>query len=388
MIEQKERFAFLDGFRAIGILMILGHHICVGFDLYNIFDNDSPTLTWVYNKSWQYFHVDLSSLYLFIERTIYNFKGILGVQIFFIISGFLITRNLLESARSWEGIRKFWIRRFLRIYPAYALMVVVSLLIFMWQSKFGLIEMAKTSLKYLFFLQNYHTRNVYLEHTWTLAIFEQFYIVCPLAIYGIYKIVKNRERHMWVLAGLFFVLLCVGAYARYSYIVLGKPLISWPIQTAYPYFTLIYHLGSLCLGCILAILYPAWRGMPKKKPIGYIFWVLGIMGYSFLFFAFDWGYYWGAWYFNIFGYLSTLSLFIAAYHGVAFITRFKVLQWLGRQTYGIYLWHILIFIFWIPWLAKLPKLVVILGALISAILVGILSTATVEKFFLKFRDRE
>lgn len=384
---KKEFYPFLDGFRAIGILMILGHHMCVGFNLYGIFDQDPKLLSWIYFKVWEHWNIDLSSFYLFLNHAIHYFKGILGVQIFFLISGFLIMRNLLENARSWEGIRIFWVRRFLRIYPAYMLMVVFSLLLYVWQNQGWTWDVVHTGIRYLLFLQNYFSPNIYLEHAWTLAIFEKFYLISPIFIFMAYRFIHNAKSRVMALSLMFLALMCLGAFTRYTYIVSGKAMLTWPIEAPKPYFTLIYHLWSLNLGCLLAVLHSKWKDWPKNKFVGCIFWAIGMTGYGVLFFMIDWGYYWGPWYLHIAGAFSTLCLFIAAFHGISLITRFKVVQSLGRYSYGIYIWHILVLSLWAQWLGKLPTIVVIAGALITSIGVGILSSVTVESYFLTLREK-
>ncbi len=382
----KQHFPFLDGFRAIGILMILGHHLCVGLDLYHVFDNDPPVLTWLFFNSWKYLHCDLSPLYLFMQHVIDHFKGILGVQLFLIISGFLITRILFDMSGTWSDVGRFWVRRFFRIYPAYALMVIVSLSIFAWQSKSELADMTVIGLRYLLFMQNYFPRNVYLEHAWTLAIFEQFYLIYPVIIMIIYRSFNGIEVRRKVLMAILVMLMFLGAWVKYSYLVLGKPLISWPFTAPFPYFTLTYHLGSLGLGCLLAVSKPYWRDVPKNSVIGGILWIIGVTGYCILFFVIDWGYSWGHWYINIFGYLSSLSLLAAAFLGVSFIARLKYMQWLGRHSYGIYLWHILVISFCAQGLRGLPPTLVVFGALAACIGAGVISTMTIERFFLKLRE--
>ena len=386
--QLHQQFPFLDGFRALGILMIVGHHMCVGFNLYQLFDSDSPILTWVFFKSWRFLHLDLSYLYIFIEHIIYHFKGILGVQIFFIISGFLITRNLLDKAETWSGICQFWWRRFLRIYPAYIMLVVISFVFLGWQGGLNSQDVLSSVLRYVFFLQNYFPRNIYLEHTWTLAVFEQFYIICPLIIFCIYKIwhqIQSRRKALMIIC---CALMCLGAVIKYGYIVLGVSFITGFFKSPSPHFTLTYHLGSLSLGCLLAVLKPRWKNLPKNRTIGWLLWIAGATGYCFLLFVIDWGYNWGSWYLSILGYLSTLALLAAAFSGVSFVTNLKFMQWLGRHSYGIYLWHILVISFWAQWMTKLSPTIIIVGSLMMIIGMGVLSSMTIERYFLQFRDKK
>ncbi|MEZ2218639.1 acyltransferase family protein [Rhizobium sp. RCC_161_2] len=115
-----------------------------------------------------------------------NFWGHLGVRLFFVISGFLITRLLLDarSAVQYEpsaALKSFYIRRALRIFPPY-----FAMLGFVW---FVNLEGARGSLKWhALYLSNYWyaIRDQWtpwvLCHTWSLSIEEQFYIVWPLVM--------------------------------------------------------------------------------------------------------------------------------------------------------------------------------------------------------------
>ena len=76
--------------------MILAHHVRRGFDLdHKLYDNPS-ILKWVYFKFLD-LGVDLSGLYLALQAGVYHIKGILGIEFFLVISGFLITGILLKN---------------------------------------------------------------------------------------------------------------------------------------------------------------------------------------------------------------------------------------------------------------------------------------------------
>jgi peptidoglycan/LPS O-acetylase OafA/YrhL len=136
----------LDGLRAIAIAMVFG------------------------------FHLGLPGLSL----------GWAGVQLFFVISGFLITGILLRSRDRSHYFRHFYIRRTLRIFPIYYLVVAIYFLVAHLQG-----DRATTHLLpyYLSYSQTYPqlvTRYAcapLLGHTWTLAIEEQFYLLWPLALF-------------------------------------------------------------------------------------------------------------------------------------------------------------------------------------------------------------
>ncbi|HEY3757741.1 MAG TPA: acyltransferase [Opitutaceae bacterium] len=126
--------------------------------------------------------------------------GLAGVRYFFVLSGFVITRRLLaEHAQTGTvSFGKFWLRRALRILPAFwVYLAAVALL-----GAAGFIRTNATSLGWsLAFLANVKPVGWFHEHIWTLSVEEQFYVVAPLAAW-----VLLGRRRIWsavVLAGFF-----------------------------------------------------------------------------------------------------------------------------------------------------------------------------------------
>jgi len=143
------------------------------------------------------YHVDLT-----IDTTQVLPGGFLGVDVFFVISGFLITSLILSEIKlaGSFSILNFYERRARRILPA-LLVVMVSVLPVAWVVLLPeqLIDFSKSVLSSLFFGSNFYweqTLKQYgaesakfkpLLHTWTLAVEEQFYIIFPLVIAAIYR---------------------------------------------------------------------------------------------------------------------------------------------------------------------------------------------------------
>lgn len=140
----------LDGFRGISILLVIIGHLFVrrGYD------------------AWQYI-----------------FNGNLGVYIFFVISGFLITTLLLKERLKTKTIslRKFYIRRFLRIFPvAYLYIIVLMILNYFLNLHVPWLAFLGAAL----YLQDFEAFNLswYTEHYWSLSLEEQFYLLFPSMI--------------------------------------------------------------------------------------------------------------------------------------------------------------------------------------------------------------
>ncbi|MCT7373976.1 acyltransferase family protein [Chelativorans salis] len=125
-------------------------------------------------------------LYAHFFSTNDSYWGHVGVRLFFILSGFLITRLLLDarSAAEFEALPalgSFYIRRALRIFPPYFAMLGCVWLLSLEQSRWVLLWHALYISNFWYALQNDWTPWV-LVHTWTLSIEEQFYVVWPLLI--------------------------------------------------------------------------------------------------------------------------------------------------------------------------------------------------------------
>jgi peptidoglycan/LPS O-acetylase OafA/YrhL len=167
MSEDKRTWRELDGVRGIAILLVVFHHF--GF---------------------------------FVKK-----GGYLGVELFFVLSGFLINNLLLtEVERTGKlSIKAFWIRRALRLLPALlfvvSVMTVYSLLFATPEQTMPIWRAIPTSLFYIAnWVKAYRLWDFYpLHHTWSLAIEEQFYIAWPLLFLFFWR--------KWKLRGLFW--LCI-----------------------------------------------------------------------------------------------------------------------------------------------------------------------------------
>jgi peptidoglycan/LPS O-acetylase OafA/YrhL len=167
--------------------------------------------------------------------------GNLGVRMFFVISGFLITQLLLAELAKTRTIslKAFYIRRTLRILPAfYVFILAASALALM-----GLVVVDRSDLLHaVTYTMNYHvTDNFTLRHLWSLSVEEQFYLVWPLAL-----AVLGVARAPWVLGAVLAIVpvLRIGLFHFYP----GYELY---INTAFE-----SVCDALATGCLLAILLP------------------------------------------------------------------------------------------------------------------------------------
>lgn len=162
--------------------------------------------------------------------------GIVGVQLFFAISGFIITHLMLrERARSGRvDLKQFWLRRALRIVPPFlaaaasiALVAWLGFLDWSWPSFFGALTLSKNT--------PLLPGDWFFGHTWSLALEEQFYLVWPL----LFVFIAAPQRLIKGLSALLFAAVLVTPLT----LAFAKPL-----QNILPF---LPHLGA---GCLLALL--------------------------------------------------------------------------------------------------------------------------------------
>ncbi|MBI6633407.1 acyltransferase [Pseudomonas paralactis] len=175
--------------------------------------------------------------------------GFVGVDVFFVISGYLITsilrREILADKFSFKS---FYVRRIKRLLPAYAFMMIcLALYCYNYLMPDDLISFAKSAVYSLVAVSNIYffsgtgyfgsASTEPLLHTWSIAVEEQFYIVWPVVLLGLAWISNNKIAR-YVIAGLFVVSLVASEY----YAVNHKNA---------AYLLLPFRFFELMIGCIL-----------------------------------------------------------------------------------------------------------------------------------------
>lgn len=150
--DSRGRFIVLDCLRAVAVLLVLGRHL----SWLHVSHLPEGPIRWLLKK-WQ-------------------FCGWVGVDIFFVLSGFLVSGLLFREGRTRRvDVVRFLVRRGLKIYPAFYVLIGLSILSgsVPWDSSRLIAE--------VFFVQNYWVS--IWPHTWTLAIEEHFYLLLALVIW-------------------------------------------------------------------------------------------------------------------------------------------------------------------------------------------------------------
>lgn len=173
--------------------------------------------------------------------------GYLGVDLFFVLSGFLITRILLSDREAGVPLRHFWARRALRIFPAFYLLTAIVAIV-RWGPEIPWVATYTSN----FYFYELGVPFSPLSHTWSLAVEEHFYLVWPLVVYLL------ARRWSAVVAGL--VLLPLGAASAYWVARYGL-LESMSMGQA---FTQV-RVFSLALGALLAFAEPAYQMLMRGQ---------------------------------------------------------------------------------------------------------------------------
>ena len=172
-------------------------------------------------------------------------QGYFGVDLFFVLSGFLITRLLVNEidATGRIDLWKFYLRRLLRLAPALLLLLAAYLVIApsLWPQVDFMSHLRDAALAG-FYLSDYsqafwHNPKV-LIHTWSLSVEEHFYLIWPFAI-----LLLARIEPRWRLVGLLVIYLLASAWRIFEYEIVG-----WDAT----YYRFDTRVGGLVCGALLA----------------------------------------------------------------------------------------------------------------------------------------
>ncbi len=166
------KIAPLDGLRAFAIIFVVCRHGLISFreNFSYEFNGDS-----------------------FISNFLLN--GWLGVDLFFVLSGFLIGYHLLNSWPEGKGRRiaffgSYWLKRVLRTFPVYYFVILLILFELVPLYQHTSVDIESELFIHVTFLQDYYGSN-FLVPMWSLATEEKFYLLCPLLLWAIYRFLDS-----------------------------------------------------------------------------------------------------------------------------------------------------------------------------------------------------
>ncbi|WP_371915741.1 acyltransferase family protein [Paenibacillus odorifer] len=275
--------------------------------------------------------------------------GLLGVGIFFVISGYLITDQIISQ---WERHRRlnlvdFWVRRARRLLPAMAVMlfvVAIWLLIIEPSRLFGLKGDFMSS---LFYFNNwwliFHNVSYFesfgppspIGHLWSLSIEGQFYILWPIVLIIVMKIARRRGKLIaWIMA-------CAAVSA------LAMALIYVPgTDPSRVYYGTDTRLFALLIGAALAVAWPSQKLNDNvSEPARRVLDIVGGLGLILLLVLFnqvnefDDLLYRGG--FLVISLIAAVVIAVLAHPAsrLGSIVGCKPLRWIGLRSYSLYIWH-------------------------------------------------
>lgn len=338
----------LDGIRAIAALMVLFFHFFI-------------TAT------------DGSAVVHFISKV--AVFGQTGVSLFFVLSGFLITRILLSTRASANFFSAFYLRRLLRIFPLYYFYLVLFYFVVPFLTQTDFISWGQ-QFWYWFYLQGFpmtfHWAHAGPDHFWSLGVEEHFYLFWPLLIYFI------QPRYLLSV----ILLLIVLAFC------LRIIFVQQSFETFYFTFT---RMDELAMGALVAVL----ETRNKLKAAYFKRYVL-LFVLSALLLLVLWvltnksGNAWlqvAKYNFISLLYFFLLCVVLTAATGsyLSVFLRTSLLNYLGRISYGLYVYHPMVFLLFKQYIPVQNVFFVASGSFVVTVIIASMSFYWFENRFLYFK---
>jgi len=291
----NNRVLSLDVLRAMAILSVLALHSL------DFMSGIPPVLTSIFSFGW------------------------IGVDLFFVLSGFLIGLQAFQQnnvVNIKNSIKKFLIKRWFRTLPLYYFVLIFYVLI---KPRLGFPFTAEP-IQFIFLIQNFFSPKDFVQ-SWSLCIEEQFYLLFPLVYFG-FKL-KKVKKFYWLLPG--FISMC------YRFWLYKNGVSSHtPADSSYNYrFPFITHLDGISWGVFLASTFNTWSKYKNKR------YILGL-GCIFLLLSLS---YIGSDNLNSKVILSfqllslSFSLILVGIYDLQYIPLRKVFEIVALWSYGLYLWN-------------------------------------------------
>ena len=350
----------LDGIRGVAVMLVFISHF-----------------HWILSKKTGYSQV---TPWKFINRTFE--AGFLGVDIFFVLSGFLITSLLLKDhANKQPGmVGRFYKRRALRLLPALYALLIVDFFV-AWLESARMDFQWRTTWRALLYLNNWNVvwnfrgSRKDLGHLWSLGIEEQFYIVWPAVVLLMLALKLHHQ-----------IIITVLSLAIAAIVVHRINLWNDDIYWLFIYIRTDTRVDSLLVGALFAYVYRHYR-----VPSQVLNWAatLCFAGLMYIKYELDASPFIMKTGFTVIAVLAGIII-LAAAEGAWFANRVLIsrpLTIIGKVSYGLYLWHLPVFLILGRHVTSGPKPLRILAGIIVASVVTVISWFFIEKPFLNLKNR-
>jgi peptidoglycan/LPS O-acetylase OafA/YrhL len=288
--------------------------------------------------------------------------GFFGVEVFFVVSGFLITSLLLDERQRTGRIDfgQFWLRRARRLFPAlFAVIAAVAVWTALWGTAEQVSQVRRDVPWAVFYLGNWGQilgdvpyfagEPPLLRHLWSLAVEEQWYLFWPVIFVGLTAVVRSTRSIGWIVLGG-----AVGVWVLTAWMESGSPallggppgLFDGADRTNFMYLSTLTRAGGLLLGAAAAFLWRPWRSRnAARAPVGSVLDPLAAGAVALLVCIFavatlvD-GYVY-RWLLPAVSILSVVAVMVAVHPAAVGFRRMMSVGWLvevGKRSYGLYLW--------------------------------------------------
>lgn len=363
-MSQKQRIASIDILRVIAVFLVIGRHSYVLLQYYEY----GP---WVR-----------------MATAIWQQVGWMGVDLFFVLSGYLVSGLLFRNPDKLEGL-KFFIRRGFKIYPAFYILIATTFVYYLVAQC-----TIEPSLFYseVLFLQSY--AHHFWPHTWSLAVEEHFYILLPIFLWVLKRTQSNSDRPFNALP-VAVLAVCIAALAGRVVLFLSGDMSYLRSEW---FDTTHLRIDSLAFGVLLAY----WTNFAPDKlkfvqahkrealllaivliaPVAFLdldeSGFLNTIGYTFLYVAF--------------GMIVLVSINSARLLKFANTRAGRLMTFLGERSYSIYLWHfptkLMVRSLFVNLLGQpAPTFTEIAVYMIGSVILGLITAQLIELPALKLRER-
>ncbi|MES2828484.1 MAG: acyltransferase family protein [Bacteroidota bacterium] len=299
--------------------------------------------------------------------------GFSGVDIFFVVSGFLMSQIILGALTSERfSFFEFYSRRLKRIVPALAVMIIVITLIgfFIYFPEDFKVN-SKNALSSLLFLSNiwYYKHSNYFDmasdtnvflHTWSLSVEWQFYMLYPVLLVILNKIFRSTRLLTMIFITTSLILCLFSIYIT-------------SIAPSASFYLLPTRSWEMIVGGVAYLVSGTQLSMTKRKYLAFLGYSMLIVGIILMSPSMPWP---GV--FTILPVLGTFIIIVANYNNLYILKSFPI-QFFGRISYSLYLWHWPVYLVAIYMGFSMQSLSILIVALISIIL-GFLSFRHIESF--------